>query len=52
MQSLLSLSGYRELGVRWAASCSILVNLTMTVEKRGRYPVNVRYPCELRNDPE
>jgi copper/silver efflux system protein len=27
-------------------------NLTMTVEGRGRYPVNVRYPRELRNDPE
>jgi Cu(I)/Ag(I) efflux system membrane protein CusA/SilA len=27
-------------------------NLTTTVEGRGRYPVNVRYPRELRNDPE
>ncbi len=27
-------------------------NVTTTVEGRGRYPVNVRYPRELRNDPE
>ncbi len=27
-------------------------NIAMTVEGRGRYPVNVRYPRELRNDPE
>jgi copper/silver efflux system protein len=27
-------------------------NLTTTVEGRGRYPVNVRYPRELRKDPE
>ncbi|MCX5837929.1 MAG: CusA/CzcA family heavy metal efflux RND transporter [Deltaproteobacteria bacterium] len=27
-------------------------NLTTTVEGRGRYPVNIRYPRELRNDPE
>jgi len=27
-------------------------NITTTVEGRGRYPVNVRYPRELRNDPE
>ena len=26
------------------------MNLTTTVEGRGRYPVNVRYPRELRND--
>jgi len=28
------------------------MNLTTTVEGRGRYPVNVRYPRELRDDPE
>jgi len=28
------------------------MNLTTTVEGRGRYPVNVRYPRELRNDVE
>src|SRR5262249_25977844 len=27
-------------------------NVTMTVEGRERYPVNVRYPRELRDDPE
>ena len=27
-------------------------NLTTTVEGRGRYPVNLRYPRELRNTPE
>ncbi len=26
------------------------MNLTMTVEGRARYPVNIRYPRELRND--
>ncbi|OPY12333.1 MAG: Cation efflux system protein CusA [Syntrophus sp. PtaB.Bin001] len=26
------------------------MNLTTTVEGRGRYPVNIRYPRELRND--
>ena len=28
------------------------MNLTTTVEGRGRYPVNIRYPRELRNDVE
>jgi Cu(I)/Ag(I) efflux system membrane protein CusA/SilA len=28
------------------------MNLTVTVEGRARYPVNVRYPRELRNDVE
>jgi Cu(I)/Ag(I) efflux system membrane protein CusA/SilA len=28
------------------------MNLTTTIEGRGRYPVNVRYARELRNDPE
>ena len=28
------------------------MNLTTTVEGRGRYPVNVRYPREMRDDPE
>lgn len=27
-------------------------NVTTTIEGRGRYPVNVRYPRELRDDPE
>ena len=26
------------------------MNLTLTVEGRGRYPVNIRYPRDLRND--
>jgi Cu(I)/Ag(I) efflux system membrane protein CusA/SilA len=28
------------------------MNLTTTIEGRGRYPVNVRYPREMRNDVE
>ncbi|MCX5834105.1 MAG: efflux RND transporter permease subunit, partial [Deltaproteobacteria bacterium] len=28
------------------------MNLTLTVEGRGRYPVNVRYPRDLRSDVE
>jgi len=28
------------------------MNVTTTVEGRGRYPVNIRYPRELRNDVE
>ena len=28
------------------------MNLTTTVEGRARYPVNIRYPRELRNDVE
>jgi Cu(I)/Ag(I) efflux system membrane protein CusA/SilA len=28
------------------------MNLTTTMEGRGRYPVNIRYPRELRNDVE
>jgi Cu(I)/Ag(I) efflux system membrane protein CusA/SilA len=28
------------------------MNLTLTVEGRGRYPVNVRYPRDFRNDVE
>ncbi len=28
------------------------MNLTLTVEGRGRYPVNIRYPRDLRNDVE
>jgi len=28
------------------------MNLTTTIEGRGRYPVNVRYAREFRNDPE
>lgn len=28
------------------------MNLTTTVEGRARYPVNIRYPRDLRNDPD